>query len=228
MWGGVRSITANWHLRLTSSLSTSTTLSTLPPSTVYCLTLLLLCQPAPPTNMYCLTLPWRQSAHDRQQCPPYSEPAVAPMVGEVWEVLGRDTTSQCERHYFPMWETLLPNVRDTSSQSAKSHSLLCRKVTMKRTEANLQLYHIHCSKNTFQICPVPCAYLHFCKFLYKITCLQIVLPWQCCKLLYQKCFLQTFLPNLFCKLIDIYQTTYKLHIVLSDLNCYHHLQIVSL
>ena len=74
---------------------------------------------------------------------------------------------------------------------------------MKRTEANLQLYHIHCSKNTFQICPVPCAYLHFCKFLYKITCLQIVVPGQCCKLLYQKCFLQTLLPNLFCKLIDI-------------------------
>ena len=175
-------------------------------------------------------MPKRQSARDRQQCPPYSEPAVAPMVGEVWAVLGRDTTSQCETHQFPMWETLLPDVRDTSSQSAKSHSLLCRIVMMKRTDANLQLYDIHRSRGTFQICPVSCTCLHFCKFLNKITFLQIVVPGQCCKLLYQVCFFcklwfwQTW--TFFCKLI--YQAGYKLHIAVSDLNSYYYLQIVSL
>ena len=131
VWVGVRSITANWHLRLTSSLSTST-LSTLPPPTVYCLTLLLQCQPAPSTNMYCLTLSWRQSARDRQQCPPYSEPAVAPMVGEVWAVLGRDNTSQCERHYFLMWETPVPNplkVIPSSVEKWKEQKQICSCIT---------------------------------------------------------------------------------------------------
>ena len=146
VWVGLRSITANWHLRLTSSLSTST-LSTLPPSTVYCLTLLLLCQPAPPTNMYCLTLPWRQSARDRQQCPPYSEPAVAPMVGRCEQFWAgtplpnvRHTSSQCERHYFLMWETPVPNLLKVIPSSVelwwwKEQMQICSCMTFTVVEA---------------------------------------------------------------------------------------------